>query len=154
MEKPVRTWTFFYLEELYFRGYPASPTQRLVCLLPEWVRQSVRHISFNYSAENLLIPTIKATIETTWYWHRWLPIPTRTNFLGIKRKKAKHNKFGPIFLNKHDKSEKMHRTNWFGQYFLKIPWFLQPTHSKCCGCTHTSILSHSPHHIISEGFPC
>ncbi len=24
-------------------------------------------ITFNYSAENLLIPTIKATIETSWY---------------------------------------------------------------------------------------
>ncbi len=39
-------------------GYPAHP--RLI-------RLSVRKIRFNYSAENLLIPTIKATIETSWY---------------------------------------------------------------------------------------
>ena len=39
-------------------GYPAQP--RLICL-------SFCKISFNYSAENLLIPTIKATNETSWY---------------------------------------------------------------------------------------
>jgi hypothetical protein len=42
-------------------GYLAHP--RLIC-------SSVRlssDITFNYSAENLLIPTIKATIETSWY---------------------------------------------------------------------------------------
>ncbi len=39
-----------------------SPTQ-----INSSVRLSVRNISFNYSAENLLIPTIKATIETSWF---------------------------------------------------------------------------------------
>ena len=39
-------------------GYPAQP--RLI-------RVSLSKISFNYSAENLLIPIIKATIDTSWY---------------------------------------------------------------------------------------
>jgi hypothetical protein len=38
-------------------GYPAHPPS---------VRLS-SDITFNYSAEILLIPTIKATIETSWY---------------------------------------------------------------------------------------
>jgi hypothetical protein len=42
-------------------GYPAHP--RLILS----VCQSICHITFNFSVENLLIPTIKATIETSWY---------------------------------------------------------------------------------------
>ena len=64
------------MEELYDRL--PSPTQINLSVCP-----SLSHIFFNYSAENLFIPTIKATIETSWYWHRRL-----LNFLGIKRKKA------------------------------------------------------------------
>ena len=38
-----------------------------VCLS---VCQSVSDITFNYSAENLLTPTIKATIKTLWYQYK------------------------------------------------------------------------------------
>ena len=70
------------MEELYDRL--PSPTQINLSVCP-----SLSHIFFNYSAENLFIPTIKATIETSWYWHRRLPSPTTINFLGIEQKKAK-----------------------------------------------------------------
>jgi hypothetical protein len=43
-------------------GYPAHPR-----LIRPSVCPSDSDITFNYSAENLLIPTIKATIETSWY---------------------------------------------------------------------------------------
>ncbi len=43
-------------------GYPTQPR-----FIAESVSPSVRDSSFNYSAENLLIPTIKATIKTSWY---------------------------------------------------------------------------------------
>ena len=46
-------------------GYPAHPRSICPSVRPS-VRLSVRHITFNYFAENLLIPTIKATIETSW----------------------------------------------------------------------------------------
>ena len=46
-------------------GYPAQPRLN---------RLSVRHITFIHSAENLLIPTIKATIKTSWYHIDLTPI--------------------------------------------------------------------------------
>ncbi len=52
----------FYLEDPRAAGHIPSPPQINLS-----VSLSVRHITFNYSAENLLIPTIKATIETSWY---------------------------------------------------------------------------------------
>ncbi len=78
-------------------GYPAHPR-----IIPPSVRPSVRKISFKYSVENLLIPTIKATIETSWYWHRRVPSPTTINF-----------------------SEKNYRPNKFGSNILKQPWLVR-----------------------------
>ena len=75
-------------------GYPAHP--RLI-------RLSVSQIRFNYSAENLLIPTIKATIETSWYWDCRLPSPTTINFSGKIKDPIN---LVLIFQNKHDKSGK------------------------------------------------
>ncbi len=54
--------------------YPAQP--RLIC--PSFC-ESVCHITFDYFVKNLLIPMIKATIKTSWYWHHRLPSPTRIN---------------------------------------------------------------------------
>jgi hypothetical protein len=60
--------------------------------------------SFDYSQENLLIPTIKATIETSWYHIDSTPVGypafsiiANIYFLGIKRKKGK----GPTNLVKY-----------------------------------------------------
>ncbi len=54
------TENLFNEKKKLLRSLFLQPTRQRVYLS---VSPSVRQISFNYSAENLLIPTIKATIE-------------------------------------------------------------------------------------------
>jgi hypothetical protein len=79
-------------------GYPAHP--RLI-------RPSVCYNTFNFSAENLLIPTIKAGIDTVGY-------PAQPRLTLAEKIKGPTNLI-LIFRNKHDKSGKIHTTNRFGQ---------------------------------------